>query len=134
MEDKMNFHDRNAGPHNKTAFRVSSGIYVDKDLENRLVTFSLGCGAISAQIDRSHSPPVLVTIAQNGLETRTSLTGTAAGWHGALNAIADIDDEDASAGLFRILRIRPRNSDIHTQAKQTRTHSNCFDELTRTAA
>ena len=130
----MNFHDRSGGPHNKTAFRASSGIYIDRDLENRLITFSLGCGAISAQIDRSHSPPVLVTIAQNGLETRISLTGTAAGWHGALNAIADIDDEDASAGLFRILRTRSPNSESHTQAKETEADNNCFGKLTRTAA
>ena len=88
-------------------------IHLGNDLQNRLVTFALGLGAVSARFD---------------------LSGTARDWHLALNEYADRYEENESAGLYRFLHIRRQTAEVKTPARSIRTDTRCFDHLQRMAA
>jgi hypothetical protein len=80
-------------------------IYLGNDLKNRLATFALGHGAVSVRFETTRGMPTMVVLSDGGPESHTVLSGTAAGWHRALDTMALLNDEDISAGLHRTLRI-----------------------------
>jgi hypothetical protein len=91
----MNFHHKSIVPGKTTAFRASKTSHISQDLENRLATFALGYGAVSVRFEFVGGIPTLVALSEDGIESRTALSGTAAGWHRALDEMASLCDDDA---------------------------------------
>ena len=111
-------------------------ICLGRDLENRLITFALGFGAVSARIDLSGPAPVLVVTNPTREEIRTELTGTARDWHLALNEMDRLYNEDELAGLYRFLRVRRQSAEIRIlpTRRDTKPPTRCFNQLHRIAA
>jgi hypothetical protein len=110
--------------------------HLGRDLENRLITFALGFGALSARIDLSGPAPVLVTTNSTREERRTELTGAARDWHRALNEMDELYNEDELAGLHRFLGIRRQTAEVRIlpTRRHTKPPTRCFDQLHRIAA
>jgi hypothetical protein len=114
----------------------SQPICLGRDLENRLITFALGFGALSARIDLSGRAPVLVTTNSTREERRTELTGTARDWHLALNEMDELYNEDELAGLYRTLRFRRQTAELRIlpTRRDNKLPTRCFHQLRRIAA
>ena len=106
--------------------RIPNAVHIGSDLQNSLVTFALGCGAISAHIDLAGETPILVTVAANGNKFQTTLTGRNAEWHAALNRMAAIYDENTCAGLLRFLGTIHKRADPKHEATLSKRY---LDEI-----
>jgi hypothetical protein len=102
-------------------------LFLGSDLKNRLVTFALAHGAISAQFDLAGRDPVLVTVNRDGQPKRTPLTGRARDWHLALDQHARDEDEDECAGLYRFLHARQPALKRKTQWADIGADTHYFD-------
>jgi hypothetical protein len=111
-------------------------VHLGRDLENRLITFALGFGALSARIDFSGSAPALVVTNSTRDEIRTELTGAARDWHRALNEMDDLYNEDELAGLHRFLGVRRQTAEVRILPTRTdnKPPTRCIDQLHRIAA
>ncbi|WP_375413784.1 hypothetical protein [uncultured Bradyrhizobium sp.] len=109
-------------------------LFLGNDLRNRLITFALGHGAVSARFDMAGRHPELVTLRADGQEKRTVLTGRARDWHLALDQHARDEEESERAGLNRFLRIRQSAIKTKTQWSELGKGTRYFDLSQLTAA
>jgi hypothetical protein len=109
-------------------------LFLGNDLRNRLITFALGHGAISANIDISGQHPELVTVRVDGERNRIVLTGRARDWHLALDQHARDEEENERAGLHRFLGIGQPAAKTKTQWSELGSGSRYFNLSQLTAA